>query len=59
MSIGYYQNIWHDWWLALPISKKSPCKKFLGERLRALTGTLGCAALLAAGVNTLRSFGEF
>jgi hypothetical protein len=43
---------------ALPISNKSPCEKFLGERLRALAGTLRGAALLAAGVTTLRSCGD-
>jgi hypothetical protein len=46
-------------WFAIPISNKSPWDKFLGERLRALAGTLGGAALLAAGVTTLVSCGEF
>jgi hypothetical protein len=45
--------------LALPISKKSSWYKFLGERLRALAGTLVGDVLLAAGVNTLGSCGEF
>jgi hypothetical protein len=45
--------------LALPISQKSPWDKFLGERLRALIGTLGGAALLVAGVTTLGSCDEF
>jgi hypothetical protein len=45
--------------LALPMSQKSPWDKFLGERLRALAGTLGGAALLADGVTTLGSCGKF
>jgi hypothetical protein len=45
--------------LELPIYKKSPWDKFLGERLCALANTLEVAAPLAAGVNTLRSCGEF
>jgi hypothetical protein len=41
------------------MSRKSPWDKFLGERLRALAGTLGGAALLAAGVATLGGSDEF
>jgi hypothetical protein len=44
--------------LALPISKKS-FDKFLGESLRSPAGTLGGAALLAAGVTTLGGCGAF
>jgi hypothetical protein len=36
--------------LALNMSHKSPWDKFMGERLRALAGTLGGAAILFAGV---------
>jgi hypothetical protein len=46
-------------WFALPMSRKSPWDKFLGERLRALAGTHGGAALLAAGVTTLGGSDEF
>jgi hypothetical protein len=45
--------------LALPISKKSHWDKFLGERLRALAGTLGSDEILAAEVKTLGSCGVF
>jgi hypothetical protein len=41
------------------MSRKSPWDKFLGERLRALAGTLGGAALLGAGVTTLEGGKEF
>jgi hypothetical protein len=41
------------------MSSKSPWDKFLGERLRTLAGTLGGAALLAAGVTTLGGSDEF
>jgi hypothetical protein len=39
--------------LALPMSQKSHCDKFMGERLRALAGTLGGAAIIVSGVSTL------
>jgi hypothetical protein len=35
--------------LALPMSQKYHWEKFLGERLRALYGTLGGAAIIVAG----------
>jgi hypothetical protein len=41
------------------MSKKSPWDKFLGERLCALLVPLGVDALLADGVTTLRSLGDF
>jgi hypothetical protein len=44
--------------LELTMSPKSPWGKFLGERLRALAGTLGGAAILVAGVTTLGSCDE-
>jgi hypothetical protein len=45
--------------LALPMSQRSPWDKFLGERLRALAGTLGGDVLLVAGVTTLGSLMMF
>jgi hypothetical protein len=45
-------------WLAFPIPKKSSCDKILGERLCARAGTLRGAALLTAGVTTLKSSRE-
>jgi hypothetical protein len=45
--------------LALPMSQKSPWDKFLGEMLRALSGTLGGAAILVDGVTTLRSCDDY
>jgi hypothetical protein len=44
--------------LALPMLQKSPWDKFVGERLRALAGTLGGAVILVAGVSTLGSCDE-
>jgi hypothetical protein len=41
------------------MSRKSLRDKFLGERLRTLAGTLGGAALLAAGVTNLGGGDEF
>jgi hypothetical protein len=41
------------------IQEVSLGKKILGEMLRALAGTLGGAALIAAGVTTLGSCGDF
>jgi hypothetical protein len=44
--------------LALPIPQQSYWDKFWEERLRALLGTLGGAALLVDGVTTLGSCGK-
>jgi hypothetical protein len=41
------------------MSMKSPWDKVLGEILHALAGTLGGAALLAAGMTTLGGSDEF
>jgi hypothetical protein len=45
--------------LAMPMSQKSPRDKFLGERLRALSGTIGGAVIFVAGVTTLGSCDEY
>jgi hypothetical protein len=44
--------------LALSMSQNSPWDRFLGERLRALAGTLGGAVILIYGVTTLGSCEE-
>jgi hypothetical protein len=44
--------------LELPMYQKSPWDKVLGKMLIALAGTLGGAAILVAGVTTLRSCDE-
>jgi hypothetical protein len=41
------------------MSRKSAWDKFRGERLGALAGTLGGAALVGAGVTTLGGGDEF
>jgi hypothetical protein len=41
------------------MSQKSPWDKFMGERLRALAGTLGGAAILISGVTTLISCDKY
>jgi hypothetical protein len=44
--------------LALPMSQKSHWDKFMGERLRALAGTLGGAVSIVDGATTLGSCDE-
>ena len=47
-----------NYWLALPISKKSAWNKFMGETLGSLAGTLRGSAPLVVGVTTLGDCGK-